>query len=114
MFVFIGMSLIFFQGGVARQLIKRVGERRTALAGVCCTLPGFLIIGNATSVPSVLYGGLLLMTAGSGMTMPSLNSLVSRYTPARPAGFVAGRVPFAWLAEPRHRSDHGRLALLEI
>ena len=54
MFVFIGVSLIFFQGGVARQLIKRVGERRTALFGVCSTLPGFLIIGNATSVPSAL------------------------------------------------------------
>ena len=89
MFVFIGMSLIFFQGGVARQLIKRVGERRTALAGVCCTLPGFLIIGNATTV-GVLYGGLLLMTAGSGMTMPSLNSLVSRYTPGDRQGLSLG------------------------
>ena len=89
MFVFIGMSLIFFQGGVARQLIKRVGERRTALAGVCCTLPGFLIIGNATST-EVLYGGLLLMTAGSGMTMPSLNSLVSRYTPGDRQGLSLG------------------------
>jgi MFS family permease len=89
MFVFIGVSLIFFQGGVARQLIKRVGERRTALFGVCSTLPGFLIIGNATSVP-MLYGGLLLMTAGSGMTMPSLNSLVSRYTPADRQGLSLG------------------------
>ena len=89
MFVFIGMSLIFFQGGVARQLIKRVGERRTVLAGVCSTLPGFLIIGNATSVP-MLYGGLLLMTAGSGMTMPSLNSLVSRYTPGDRQGLSLG------------------------
>ena len=89
MFVFIGMSLIFFQGGVARQLIKRVGERRTALVGVCCTLPGFLIIGNATTA-GVLYGGLLLMTAGSGMTMPSLNSLVSRYTPGDRQGLSLG------------------------
>ena len=89
MFVFIGLSLIFFQGGVARQLIKRVGERRTALVGVCCTLPGFLIIGNATTT-EVLYGGLLLMTAGSGMTMPSLNSLVSRYTPADRQGLSLG------------------------
>ena len=89
MFVFIGVSLIFFQGGVARHLIKRAGERRTALFGVCSTLPGFLIIGNATSVP-MLYGGLLLMTAGSGMTMPSLNSLVSRYTPADRQGLSLG------------------------
>ena len=89
MFVFIGLSLIFFQGGVARQLIKRVGERRTALAGVCSTLPGFLIIGNATST-AMLYGGLLLMTAGSGMTMPSLNSLVSRYTPGDRQGLSLG------------------------
>ena len=89
MFVFIGMSLIFFQGGVARQLIKRVGERRTALFGVCSTLPGFLIIGNTTST-AMLYGGLLLMTAGSGMAMPSLNSLVSRYTPADRQGVSLG------------------------
>ena len=89
MFVFIGVSLIFFQGGVARQRSTRVGERRTALAGVCCTLPGFLIIGNATST-GVLYGGLLLMTAGSGMTMPSLNSLVSRYTPGDRQGLSLG------------------------
>ena len=89
MFVFIGVSLIFFQGGVARQLIKRAGERRTALVGVCCTLPGFLIIGNATST-AMLYVGLLFMTAGSGMTMPSLNSLVSRYTPADRQGLSLG------------------------
>ncbi|GIT13135.1 MAG: hypothetical protein CM1200mP34_5410 [Verrucomicrobiales bacterium] len=88
MFVFIGVSLIFFQGG-CRQLIKRVGERRTALFGVCSTLPGFLIIGNATST-EMLYGGLLLMTSGSGMTMPSLNSLVSRYTPADRQGLSLG------------------------
>ena len=89
MFVFIGVSLIFFQGAVARQLIRRVGERRTALFGVCSTLPGFLIIGNATST-AMLYGGLLLMTSGSGMTMPSLNSLVSRYTPGDRQGLSLG------------------------
>ncbi|HJN89005.1 MAG TPA: MFS transporter [Verrucomicrobiota bacterium] len=89
MFVFIGVSLIFFQGAVARQLIRHLGERRTALFGVCSTLPGFLIIGNATST-TMLYGGLLLMTAGSGMTMPSLNSLVSRYTPGDRQGLSLG------------------------
>ena len=113
MFVFIGMSLIFFQGGVARQLIKRVGERRTALAGVCCTLPGFLIIGNATST-EVLYGGLLLMTAGSGMTMPSLNSLVSRYTPGDRQGLSLGVFRSLGSLSRATRPDHGRLALLEI
>jgi len=89
MFVFIGVTLILFQGGVARQFIKRMGERRTALTGVFCTLPGFIIIGNADGT-SVLYGGLFLMAAGSGMAMPSLNSLVSRYTPADRQGLSLG------------------------
>ena len=89
MFVFIGVTLILFQGGVARQFIKRMGERRTALTGVFFTLPGFIIIGNADGT-SVLYGGLFLMAAGSGMAMPSLNSLVSRYTPADRQGLSLG------------------------
>ena len=89
MFVFIGVTLILFQGGVARQFIKRMGERRTALTGVFFTLPGFIIIGNADGT-SGLYGGLFLMAAGSGMAMPSLNSLVSRYTPADRQGLSLG------------------------
>ena len=66
-----------------------MGEQRTALTGVFCTLPGFIIIGNAGS-SGVLYGGLFLMAAGSGMAMPSLNSLVSRYTPADRQGLSLG------------------------
>lgn len=89
MFIFIGVILILFQGGVARQLIKRVGEKYTALAGVSCTLPGFITIGNAPNI-DILYGGLFLMAAGSGMAMPSLNSLVSRYTPADRQGLSLG------------------------
>ena len=89
MFVFIGISLTLFQGGVARQLIKRIGEKRTALVGIFFTLPGFITIGNATN-SEILYGGLFLMAAGSGMAMPSLNSLVSRYTPADRQGLSLG------------------------
>ena len=113
MFVFIGMSLIFFQGGVARQLIKRVGERRTALAGVCCTLPGFLIIGNAASTERALR-----RTAPHDRRQRDDHAVAQLARVAlhagRPAGPVARRVPFAWLAEPSPRPDHGRLALLEI
>ena len=89
MFVFIGITLTLFQGGVARQLIKRMGEKRTALVGIFCTLPGFITIGNATT-SEILFGGLFLMAAGSGMAMPSLNSLVSRYTPADRQGLSLG------------------------
>jgi len=90
MFVFIGVTLILFQGGVARQFIKRLGERRTALTGVFCTLPGFVIIGNSNGNNSILFSGLFVMAAGSGMAMPALNSLVSRYTPADRQGLSLG------------------------
>ena len=89
MFVFIGFTLAFFQGGMVRLLVRWMGERRTATVGIACTVPGFLVIGFAASVP-VLFLGLFLIASGSGMAMPSLSALVSRYSPAERQGLALG------------------------
>ena len=89
MFVFIGFLIAFVQGGLVRRLAPRVGERRLAKLGMGLTVPGFLVVGFAHAVP-VLYVGLALLAVGSAFVMPTLSSLVSRYTPPERQGLAMG------------------------
>jgi len=89
MFVFVGLTIAFVQGGLVRRLTPRYGERRLAFVGVAITLPGFLLVGVAQS-SALLYAGLTPLAVGSALVMPSMSSLVSRYTPADRQGFGLG------------------------
>ncbi len=92
MFVFIGLTIAFVQGGVVRRLVPRVGERKVATLGMALTLPGFLVIAavTKTAAPAILYTGLALVAVGSSLVMPSLSSLASRYVPDDRQGFALG------------------------
>ncbi len=92
MFVFIGLTIAFVQGGIVRRLVPRVGERRVATLGMALTLPGFLVIAAVTKAasPAILYTGLALVAVGSSLVMPSLSSLASRYVPDDRQGFALG------------------------
>ena len=89
MFVFIGVVLALVQGGMVRRVVPRWGERRTAMVGLSCVVPGLLLVGFATTV-LVTYAGLFFMALGSGLVMPSLSSLVSRYSPPAQQGIALG------------------------
>lgn len=89
MFVFVGLTIAFVQGGVVRRIVPRLGERRLATAGLLLTAPSFAVVGLSASV-SVLYVGLFLMATGSAFVMPCLSALVSRYSPDTAQGLALG------------------------
>ncbi len=92
MFVFIGLTIAFVQGGIVRRLVPRVGELKVATMGMALTLPGFLLIAAVarTESAAVLYAGLALVAVGSSLVMPSFSSLASRYVPDDRQGFALG------------------------
>jgi MFS family permease len=89
MFVFVGLTIAFIQGGVVRRVVPRVGERKVAQLGLACLIPGFICVGLTSSV-LVLYVGLAFMAVGSALAMPCFSALVSRYSPDKVQGLVLG------------------------
>jgi multidrug resistance protein len=89
LFGLIGLIGIVVQGGMIRPLVKRFGE--PALIGV-----GYLLnaIGTATigtSGPGAgVWIGCAVLAVGSSLANPSLNTLISRATPADEQGAVLG------------------------
>jgi MFS family permease len=89
MFIYIGLILIFVQGGMIRQLAPVYGEKALAIAGLAAVIPGLVLTGLAGR-QGALYLGLGLMALGSAFVMPSLSALVSLYTPPDRQGRVIG------------------------
>jgi MFS family permease len=89
LFVTAGLVIALVQGGLVRRVVPRIGERRSAFAGLFLLLPGFVLIGLARS-SATLYAGVVLMAIGSALAMPSLSSLASRYAPADRQGLALG------------------------
>lgn len=89
MFVFIGLTIAFVQGGVVRRLAPKLGEKKVAIFGLGVLVPGFLLVGFAATT-TVLYAGLFCMAVGSALAMPCLSALVSRYAPVEAQGLVLG------------------------
>jgi ferrochelatase len=89
MFIFIGFIIALVQGGYVRRKAAIVGEKRMAVNGLVTTLPGLVIIAYATN-SFMLYLGLFFLAVGSSMTIPTLTSLVSLYTPANEQGRSIG------------------------
>ena len=89
MFVFVGFVIAFVQGGLVRRMAPKYGEARLARFGLALTLPGFVLIGAASS-SGMLYAGLGCMAVGSAFVMPCLSALVSRYCPADRQGLALG------------------------
>ena len=52
-------------------------------------MPGFVLIGMAQS-SRALYAGLALVSIGSGLVLPCMSALVSRYTPEDRQGLALG------------------------
>ena len=91
MFVFIGLTIAFIQGGVVRRLSGKVDDRRIALMGIGLLVPGFAIVGATPGgSTAMLYFGLFLLATGSALGFPSLSSLVSSYAPRADQGLALG------------------------
>lgn len=88
-FVFLGLVLIFTQGGLVRRAVPRFGEKPVLLAGLLSVCAGIALVGLAGAAP-LLFTGLGLIGVGAGLTNPSVSALVSLYSSAASQGRMMG------------------------
>jgi MFS family permease len=88
-FVFLGCVLIFTQGGIVRRAVPRFGEKRVLLTGLMGVCAGIALVGIA-STSWIFYVGLAAIGIGSGLTNPTISSLVSLYSPSTQQGRMLG------------------------
>lgn len=89
LFVFLGVVSAVAHAGVAGRLVRRIGERRTALAGLASVAAGLVTAALAPSWPMLLVG-LGLLALGQGLASPAVSSLISRQGGAAEQGRVLG------------------------
>lgn len=88
-FAYIGVLLVLIQGGLVRVMVDRLGEARTVPLAVAAMMLGIGMVPWCQTVPLVLVSGFLI-ALGYGLGSPSVNSLVSRNSPADIQGAVLG------------------------
>ena len=89
MFIFIGVVLALVQGGYVRRKAHLVGEKKMAMRGLMILVPGLIIIAFAKS-SLVLYLGLFFLSVGSAISIPTMTSLVSLFSPENLQGKSLG------------------------
>jgi len=95
LFLFNGACMIFAQG-LARPLVKRLGQRKVVMLGMLIAAGAFvwvaLIPAPVVNVPSPdwvkpsFYAGLGLISFATGLILPSVSALVSLYSGADEQG----------------------------
>jgi predicted MFS family arabinose efflux permease len=89
LFAYIGVIVVVVQGGLIGRLTRRYGEKALLVAGLALQAVALCALPFAGSV-----GGLLAATAplalGSGLSQPSLSSLLSRFARADEQGGTLG------------------------
>lgn len=88
-FLFLGVVLIFTQGGLVRRLVPKYGEKPVLLAGLLCVCVGIALIGLSRG-STLLYVGLAVTGIGTGLTNPAVSALVSLYSPVAQQGRMLG------------------------
>ena len=85
----IGLAMSVVQGALIGPLTKRFGSVALLRTGLALVATGLLVLGGA-AVWVVLGAALLLIVVGSGVTNPSLTTLVANSAPADRRGEVLG------------------------
>jgi MFS family permease len=88
-FLYVGLMLIFIQGGAIHPLAKRFGEARILMFAVSLLALGLLGMGLVGSVAELLVAAAAL-SIGMALFSPSSNSLISREATAGERGGVLG------------------------
>ncbi len=88
-FAFLGVIIVLTQGVLVGRMVARAGERRTLMLGMMLLTSGLVIVGLLAS-PWVAFVGSAGIAAGNGLTVPSLNALVSRRSGEGDQGFNLG------------------------
>ncbi|NDC26723.1 MAG: MFS transporter [Actinobacteria bacterium] len=88
-FFAIGLAMSLVQGMLIGSLTKRFGSTRLLQSGLVLVACGLGVLGGA-SVWVVLFVALALIVVGSGVSNPSLTTLVANSAPADQRGEVLG------------------------
>lgn len=86
---FLGLCAIVTQGYIVRKLLKTQSEIRVLATGLAASAIGLVCVGFATQ-PWMLYVGLAILAAGSGLVNPASTGLISLYANAAEQGRVLG------------------------
>ncbi len=85
---FVGVMLAIVQGGLTRVIIPKLGEKRAFTLGLCIYVLGFFLFGIAPE--GWMMYPIIILFAFSGVTIPSLQSIVSRQIPPHQQGELQG------------------------
>ena len=93
LFLFNGAAMIFAQG-LARQLVRRMGQRRVIMLGMVLASAAFLLVARIPHLPAAegdgaktaFYLGLGLISFATGLILPSVSALVSLYSDSSEQG----------------------------
>lgn len=89
LFTGIGVVVVVVQGVLVGRAVRRFGEKATLILGFAL-LALALFVAGATGKWQVLSAAALAMAAGNGLSLPSLNALVSRNSPPAEQGYNLG------------------------
>jgi multidrug resistance protein len=89
LFTYLGIVSVIAQGGVVGRVVKRAGERRTALLGMALVAAGLAAAALAPTM-ALLLAGVGALAFGQGMASPSMSSLISHEGGAGEQGRVLG------------------------
>jgi MFS transporter, DHA1 family, tetracycline resistance protein len=88
-FAYIGFIAVVMQAVVVRRLTRYFSDRRLAAVGIAIMSVGFLATAWASDMFS-LYLACTLTPVGSGLTTPTLTSLLSKLVSSREQGWALG------------------------
>jgi DHA1 family tetracycline resistance protein-like MFS transporter len=84
----VGVSMLLFQSLVIGKVVKRFGERKTAMIGMAFGVTSFTITAFLTNGTIALL--LNVLNGFSGMAMPAINAMMSTRTPPNQQGELQG------------------------
>jgi len=88
-FAYVGLASAVLQGGLIGRLTRRFGEERLLRCGLALVAAGFLVMPLAHDLP-ILATAVSGLALGTGLTQPSINSLISRHAGREEQGEVIG------------------------
>ena len=91
-FALIGLLVAIVQGGIVRQLAKRVSETKLSVAGAILEVVGFGVLAYGVKIASEtwLFSALGIIVVGYSFLQPSIYSLISRWSDPATQGRTLG------------------------
>ena len=88
--MYVGLMAAIVQGGLTRIIIPKIGERKAAVIGVSIAILTYVAFAFAGE--DWMVYGLITISALAGLTLPSLQGIMSRTIPANAQGELQGAV----------------------